>query len=73
MVERARSLLVANKASAEELAEFDKRTAVSALIRDDQPLSEVIALCRGHAEWFGRYGNHDFVTKIDDTPLPERR
>ena len=73
MVDRARELLLANNASSEELAEFDKRTTVSALLQDDRPLSEAIALCRKHADWFRRYGNHDFVTRIDDSPLPERR
>lgn len=73
MVERARAFLVSQNASAEELESFDQRTSVQALIRDDRPLSEAIALCRSHADWFGRYGQQDFVTKIDDSPLPERR
>lgn len=73
MVERAREFLVTNGASADELAAFDKRTAVPALLQDDRPLSEAIALCRNHADWFRRYGKHDFVTRIDDSPLPERR
>lgn len=73
MVERARASLVAATASDEELAEFDKRTAVSALLREDRPFGEAIALCRNHAEWFRRYGKHDFVTRIDDSPLTEGR
>lgn len=73
MVERARAFLVSQRASAEELAEFDRRTAVSALVEGDRPLAEAIALCSRHADWFSRYGSHDFVVKIDDTPPPQRR
>lgn len=73
MVARARTHLVAQHASPEELAAFDTRTAVAALVDEDQPLVEAVALCRDHAEWFNRYGHHEFVAKIDETPLPQRR
>lgn len=73
MVARARAQLEAKRASAEDLAAFDRRTAVSALVPADRPLSEAIALCRAHSDWFKRYGRFDFISRIDDSPLPPGR
>lgn len=73
MVARTRAQLQAKRATAEELAAFDRRTAVSALVPADLPLSEAVALCHRHSEWFKRYGRFDFISRIDDSPLPPER
>ena len=44
MVERARTQLVAAKASADELDAFDARTDIAALIEADRPLAEAISI-----------------------------
>lgn len=73
MVARTRAQLQAKRATAEELAAFDRRTAVSALVPADRPLSEAVVLCHRHSEWFKRYGRFDFISRIDDSPLPPER
>lgn len=69
MVADAREHLASRYTPMADLAAFDRRTAVSALLDTKQTLGEAIAFCERHPKWAERYARLNWTVDIDDRPL----
>ena len=71
MVAAARLYLIGHYIPLADLAAFDSRTAVSALLRSDQSLKAAIEMCTGdHRDWAQRYARFLWTSEISERPLP---
>ena len=72
MVRETRKSLEARYTSLADLAAFDRRTAVEAIVLPlETPAEKIAAFCDvENAGWLGRYQNLQIIYRIDETPLP---
>lgn len=72
MVREARTSLEARDTSLADLAAFDRRTAVEAIVLPPETPAETTAtFCDvENAGWLARYQNLQIIYRLDETPLP---